>query len=268
METRLDNALYAMLALLIDDDELERLKDLAEYIRAKIEHERSPLLFPPEELAELAIRNRKMAEKDNKPINVNLKELKEEQRSIVGIHEIYGQIYEELGFSSVLKGFRNKKPAELLRHIVMARIANPSSKREAVINLERDFGISLNLDRVYRMMDKIDDKAIQRLEDCAFQATHQLLGGKVDVIFVDATTLYFESFTEDDLKKNGYSKDLKFNQPQVLFSLIVTKEGLPIGYETFPGSTYEGHTLLPLLEKIKSRFVIDQSGVCGRQRTT
>jgi len=35
-----------MLALLIDDDELERLKDLAEYIRAKIEHERSPLFSP------------------------------------------------------------------------------------------------------------------------------------------------------------------------------------------------------------------------------
>jgi len=241
-----------------DDFELEKLKDLAEHIKARIEHEKTPFLFPPEEMAEMAIASRKQAEKDKEAIHVNLKELKEEQRSIIGIHEIYGQVYQELGFDSVLPNRRNKRPAQLLKHIVMARIANPSSKRRAVMNLERDFGISLNLHHVYRMMDKINDEAVERLQKSSFQTTQDLLGGKVDVIFVDATTLYFESFHEDDFKKNGYSKDLKFNQPQVLFALMVTKEGLPLGYEAFPGSTYEGNVLLPLLERVKKRFAIDK----------
>jgi len=46
---------------------------------------------------------------------------------------------------------------------------------------------------------------------------------------------------EDEFRRNGYSKDLKFNQPQVLLALMVTKEGLPIGYKAFSGDTYEGH---------------------------
>jgi len=78
------------------------------------------------------------------------------------------------------------------------------------------------------------------------------------VIFFDATTLYFESFSENDLMPNGYSEDLKFNQPQVLFALLVTKQGLPIGYEVFPGATYEGRTLIPVLQKIRRRCDLDK----------
>lgn len=237
----------------MDDQELEKLKDLAELIKRKIEDEKHPTLFTPEKLAKLAIERRKQKEKD---LFVNLRELKEEQRAITGIHDIYGKIYREI-FSSVL-GNNLKKPEEILHHIVMARIANPSSKRSSVLNLEHDFGISLNLDQVYRMMDKIDEKVCDSIQEKACLAARTLLRGKIDVIFFDATTLYFESFTEDDLKKNGYSKDLKFNQPQVILALMVTKQGLPIGYEVFPGNTYEGHTLFPMLEKIKEKHQIDK----------
>lgn len=240
----------------MDDKELVKLKELAEYIKAKIETDHQPSLFEQEELAELAIAAKKR--KEDKDLPVNLKELREEQRAIVGIHEIYGQIYQELGFNSVIPEACLQNAAYILRHIVMARIANPSSKRGSVINLEVDFGISLNLDQVYRMMDKLDESALKRIQESTFNSTNDLLGGKIDVIFVDATTLYFESFIEDNFKRNGYSKDLKFNQPQVLLALMVTKQGLPIGYEAFPGSTYEGHTLLPLLDKVKKTHKIDK----------
>jgi transposase len=240
----------------MDDQELEKLKELAEHIKIKIENDRQPSLFEPGKLAEMAIASKK--QKNDADIHVDLKKLQEEQRAIVGIHEIYGQVYQDLGFHSVIPGVRAQNAAQILQHIVMARIANPSSKRAAVINLEHDFGISLNLDQVYRMMDKLDESAIQRMQESAFFSTKDILGGKIDVIFVDATTLYFESFIEDDFKSNGYSKDLKFSQPQVLLALMVTKQGLPIGYQAFPGSTYEGHTLLPLLESVKKKYEIDK----------
>ena len=70
----------------------------------------------------------------------------------------------------------------------------------------------------------------------ALSETLKLTGEKLRVLFYDATTLYFESFIEDELRQNGYSKDMKFNQPQVLLALFVTEKGLPIGYELFPGS--------------------------------
>lgn len=240
----------------MDDQELEKLKDLAELIKAKIQEEKHPNFFAPEKLAEMSAEAKKHS--SAKELFVNLKELKEIQRSIVGIHDVYGEIYRDLGFHNVFPGVRRQSISTILRHIVMARIANPASKRSSVISLEQDFGISLNLDQVYRMMDKLDTEACESIQHCAFEATCQIFGGKIDVIFVDATTIYFESFTEDEFKKNGYSKDLKFSQPQVLLALMVTKQGLPIGYEAFPGSTYEGHTLLPLLEKIKQRHEIDK----------
>jgi transposase len=124
--------------------------------------------------------------------------------------------------------------------------------------LEEDFGISLPLDKIYRMMDSLDHKAIPRLKDITYQNTLNLLGGKISVIFYDATTLYFESFDSDELKKCGFSKDSKHNQPQVLFALMVTSEGLPIDYEVFPGNIYEGKTLIPALEKISQKYNIEK----------
>lgn len=140
----------------------------------------------------------------------------------------------------------------------MARIANPTSKLKSVINLEEDFGIHLDLDRVYKTMDKINDKVIECIQDRAYQATKSLLGGKVDVLFYDCTTLYFESFESDGFRENGYSKDMKFNQPQLVLALLVSKDGLPVGYEVFPGNCYEGHTLLPVLKQLKTRYQLDK----------
>lgn len=238
----------------MDDKELPKLLELAEYIKARLETESQPSLFPAEAMAAMAIEARKQ-EIDDKPLPVNLKQLEEEQRSIIGIHEVYGKLYDELGFEKALPNpKRNAAATALLKHIVLARIANPLSKKGSVAMLEEDFGIHLNLDQVYQMMDKLDETVIERVQDKAYYAAKQLLGGKINVLFYDATTLYFESFTEDELKENGYSKDLKFNQPQVLLSLFVTEQGLPVGYGVFPGSFYEGHTLLPILTDLKKRY--------------
>lgn len=243
----------------MDDQELSQLKDLAELIKAKLENDHQPDLFPAEEKAKLAIKNRNNNETEGKPLTVNLKDLREEQRAIVGIHEVYGKLYDELGFNAVIpKPSSTKKANELLFEMVMARIANPSSKRESVNMLERDFGVTISLQGVYRMMDKLDAKTIDRIQDLSFGATKALLGEKIDVLFYDCTTLYFESFSEDDLKQNGYSKDLKFNQPQVILALMATTEGLPIGYEVFPGAGFEGHTLIPVLTALKERYDLNQ----------
>lgn len=238
----------------MDDKELAKLLELAEYIKVRLENENQLTLFPAEEMAAMVIEARKQSI-DDKPLPVDLKQLEEEQRNIIGIHEVYGKLYDELGFDKTLPNpKRHAAASALLKHIVLARIANPLSKRGSVVMLEEDFGIHLKLDQVYQMMDKLDEEVIKRAQDKAYYAAKQILGGKINVLFYDATTLYFESFTEDELKENGYSKDLKFNQPQVLLALFVTEQGLPVGYEVFPGSFYEGHTLLPILTELKKRY--------------
>lgn len=237
----------------MDDQELEQLKLLAESIRLKLQEEDQQLLFGPEELEQLKTKQKnKQFIESAEDYKVNLKDLIEEQRVVCGIHDVYGGLFDQLGYSQVMKDpSRHKAAVKMFRDIVLGRIANPQSKRSTVGMLEEDFGITLDLNRVYKMMDSLDDEAIERLNDITYKNTAELFDEKVDIIFFDCTTIYFETFEEDSLRRNGYSKDLKFNQPQVLLAMMVTKEGLPIGYQVFEGDVYEGHTVINALKMIK-----------------
>ena len=236
--------------------ELESLKLLAQSLKIKLEANGQEFLFKPEEVASLAESKKHFDESD---YIVNVTDLIEEQRLVAGIHEAYGKLFDDLGYSKVnSRPSRNKMITEVFKNIVLARIANPASKRSSVLKLEEDFGVTIDLDRVYRMMDKLDDPAIDRLKKITYENTASLLGQKINVIFYDATTIYFESFDEDELKRNGFSKDHKHNQPQVLLALMVTTDGLPIDYGVFSGDTFEGHTLIPALTKVRQEYDIDK----------
>lgn len=246
----------------LDDMELEQLKKLAESIKMKLEADAQQFLISPEELASIKKKNinrlEVSKEKEHRErYNVNLKDLIEEDRIVSGIHDVYGSLFDDLRYKYTFPNpARQEMVAKIFKDIVLARIANPKSKRATVDMLEEDFGVTIPLHKVYRMMDKLDDTAIERLKDITFKNTRDLYGGKIDVIFYDATTIYFESFTEDELRKCGYSKDLKFNQPQVLLALMVTRSGLPIGYSVYEGNKYEGHTLIPALKELREKYDI------------
>ena len=189
-----------------NDDEVLALKELAQSIKTQIEESHQPSLFGAEESLKM-IKSNYNNDKNNEELNnskelkVDLKKLVEESRIINGIHDIYGEVYSQIGFNNILKSSAKNK---IIKDLVMARIANPCSKRKSVLNLEEEFGINLNLDSVYKVMDDIDEVIISKIQRASYNATKSLLGGKVDVLFYDCTTLYFESFIEDDFKCNGY----------------------------------------------------------------
>ena len=242
----------------LDEDELKRLKELAEYIKSKLESEASPTLFAPEELAQMSIEAKKKKQASEEELHVNIKQLREEQRIITGIHEIYSEIYNSIGFGKSLgHPQRIVEANRKLFHMVMARIAHPCSKKESASLLAKDFGVHLSLQGIYKMMDKLTDERIAFIQKLSYSSALDLFSEKIDVIFYDCTTLYFESFKEDDLKENGYSKDMKFNQPQVMLALMVTKEGIPVGYDVYPGSCFEGHTLENAINKLEEKYRIN-----------
>lgn len=237
--------------------ELKQLKDLATFIKISLEEEQQPNLIPSDDLAKKAIEARLKKEKELEELNVNLKSLREEARTTIGIHEVFGCLYQQLNFDKILSN-RSSTSKSYLENIVMARISNPSSKRSTVKSLKEDFGIRLNLDMVYRMMDKLDSKAVDKIKDLSYVGGQNLLNCKFDVLFYDATTLYFESVEEDELKSKGYSKDMKFNQSQILLAVMVTTSGIPVGYEVFAGNKFEGHTLKEAMSRINAKYNIDR----------
>ncbi len=88
----------------------------------------------------------------------------------------------------------------------------------------------------------------EEVEQKVVHFAKQVYGFKYDLLFYDVTTLYFETFEDDELRKQGFSKDNKSQQPQILVALMVTKEGFPIPYEIFEGNTFEGNTIIPVVK--------------------
>jgi transposase len=168
----------------------------------------------------------------------------------VGPEIIFGKIYDHIGFSAIKE--------DLFRQLVIARLAFPLSKLKTIEYLYRYQGVSLDIDTVYRFLDKLNNNIKEHIEQIGFAHTQKVLKGNISVVFYDMTTLYFEASDEDDLRKTGFSKDGKHSNPQIYLGLLVGLGGYAIGYDIFEGSTYEGHTLIPFLEKITRKFNLNK----------
>ena len=166
--------------------------------------------------------------------------------STVGPELIFGRIYDSIGFGRIGE--------ELFRHLVISRLAFPLSKLKTTEYLYRYQGKSIDVDAIYRFLDKLSSTLKPMVEQIAFAHTLRTFKGTISVVFYDMTTLYFEASDEDDLRKMGFSKDGKHSNPQILIGLLVGLGGYAIGYDIFEGNTYEGHTLIPFLEAISSKF--------------
>ena len=169
---------------------------------------------------------------------------------IVGPELVFGKLYDKIGFGSIQQ--------ELFRHLVIARIAYPLSKLKTVDYLYRYQGLTLDVDTVYRFLDKLNKELKEQVEQISFAHTLKVLDGKISVVFYDMTTLYFEAEDEDDLRKTGFSKDGKHSNPQIYLGLLVGTGGYAIGYDIYEGNIFEGHTLIPFLEKISAKFNLDK----------
>lgn len=174
-----------------------------------------------------------------------LKQFSNRQIHTIGPELIFGTLFDRIGFN-IIKD-------DLFRHITISRLAYPTSKLKTVDYLYRYQGINIQVDSVYRFLDKLNDKYKDTVEKVAYAYTKKILK-QVAVVFYDMTTLYFETEDEDDLRKIGFSKDGKFQNPQIMLGLLVGENGYPIGYDIFKGNTYEGHTLIPTLQKIQAKY--------------
>lgn len=259
--TKVKQVIVRHVGMAHDEKELEDLKRLAKVLISQILEEREgPYLFPVEDLeAEGTVEPltpppcQKKTKDKHESLVVDLDDLSEQKRIVEGFHDIFGSLFNSLGFNKVL----NKRKSDVLRELLLARIAKPVSKRASQEVLTADFGVDIHLDRIYRMMDSLIEKQ-DEFQAKVFQATQSLCFEKINMTFFDVTTLYFESTEEDELRKFGYSKDQKFHSVQVVMALATTQDGLPIGYKSFPGNTAEVSTLLNCLADWKEKLPIGE----------
>jgi hypothetical protein len=103
---------------------------------------------------------------------VHLSDLREVARRLEGPHEVLGHLFDYLRFDRVLDG----RGTAMLRDLVIARIMAPGSKRSAAAQLELQYGRTLELDSVYRLMDTLHER-LDVLKQIVLQATASLTGG-------------------------------------------------------------------------------------------
>lgn len=173
-----------------------------------------------------------------------------QQVQLLGPQMVLGKLFDQIGFNAIKD--------ELFRHLVIARLIYPVSKLKTIDYLQKYKGITLDVNDIYRYMDKLQSRQIRQVQQINFDHTIRLLNGKLTVVFYDVTTLYFEAPDEDDLRRTGFSKDGKHNQPQIVLGLLVSENGYPLDYEIFEGDKFEGHTMLPVIEAFKEKYKMQQ----------
>ena len=124
-----------------------------------------------------------------------ISELSNAQIRTIGPELVFGKVYDHIGY--------NKVNNDLFRHLVIARLAFPLSKLKTIEYLYRYQGIILDLDTVYRFLDKLNTELKDQIEQISFKHTLKVLNGNLSIMFYDMTTLYFEASDEDDLRKTG-----------------------------------------------------------------
>ena len=165
---------------------------------------------------------------------------------MVGPELILGKLFDEIGFNSI--------PDSLFRHLVISRLVFPLSKLKTSEYLLRYHQVSVDISQIYRYLDKLVNKQKEEVQRISFEHTLKLFDGKLSVVFYDVTTLYFEASDEDDLRKTGFSKDGKHQNPQIVLGLLVSLKGYPLAFDIFEGNKFEGHTMLPVVEAFKAKF--------------
>ncbi|MGJ0300585.1 IS1634 family transposase [Aliarcobacter cryaerophilus] len=189
----------------------------------------------------------------------------------IGDELIFGKIFNNIGCNNLFNNVKSIRKQEdknfLFKSLVISRLLYPGSKLELINYLSYFKNIDITSDKIYRFLDTLyQDEIKSRIETCVFEHTKKIMNGEIILTFYDVTTLYFESESEDDLRRVGFSKEGKIAKPQIQLGLFTTLEGYPLSFEVYEGNKYEGHTLIDVLKKFQDRFQLDNKPIVVADR--
>jgi len=129
-------------------------------------------------------------------------------------------------------------------------------ERSALADLLGADAALADIHTLYRCHDRLLTYK-QQLFSHLVERWRDLFNISFDVLLYDLTSTYFEavpSFSADDKRRFGYSRDHRPDCVQVVIALIVTPEGLPLAYEVLAGNTADSTTLRGFLDRIERQY--------------
>ncbi|MBI2067068.1 MAG: IS1634 family transposase [Deltaproteobacteria bacterium] len=185
---------------------------------------------------------------------------------ILGPLLVLDRLFEKSGIRSVLADVSSKHPKlgfdlhKLVFTMIASRFVKPGSKLKVFEHWQKRFypemiEQEMGLHQLYRALDVLAEHK-EEIEKNLYWHDRNLLNAQVDVVLYDLTTLRFESTRVDigTLRRFGYSKERRSDCTQVVLGLLVAPDGTPLGFEVYPGNTFEGKTVADIVKKMREKF--------------
>jgi transposase len=207
-------------------------------------------------------------EADEAPVPVRLKQLRVERGRAFGDVWLGWTLWRALQLDTlgdeILEPGREAVPwAQMASILVIARLCEPSSELHIAeawyrrTALEDLLGVRVdrvNDDRLYRALDRLLPHK-EAIEQHLVRRLGELFELSYDLLLYDVTSPYFEGLAaRNPLAQRGHSRDHRPDCKQVCLALVVTREGMPLGYEVFPGNRVDVTTVEEIVEAMEARY--------------
>ncbi len=201
-------------------------------------------------------------------VEVNVRAVRTERVRDFGDVWIALELLKRLGlhqfFRQVMPAGREKIPwADLACILTIARFCDPRSElyiaehfygHTALADLMGISNDQVYDNRLYRALDKLLPHK-ESLEKQLKDRFGELFDIQYDLLLYDVTSTYFEGEASSNPQaKRGYSRDKRPDCKQVCIALVVTKEGIPLGYEVFDGNRNDSTTVEEIVKKMEQRY--------------
>lgn len=219
--------------------------------------------YTPEQLRAIGIRLFELGGGEVKMLlQGNLEEI---GRYNYGYQQVYGKALQHYGLADVFRRIEKNGKLQFSLYnsiflMLLERLQEPCSKRSSFYNQQEYVNLPpVALHHLYRSLDKLASNSLL-IQRQIFSTGRDLFNQKLDIVFYDVTTFYFESEVEKEgkLRQMGFGKDGKIGRTQILFCMMIDRDKNPIGYRIFKGDTYEGHTFEKALADLKNQYQIDK----------
>lgn len=142
--------------------------------------------------------------------------------------------------------------------LISERLHDPLSKLSNYKNQFDYLGLApIELHQIYRALDYLYENQ-EPIKHLIYSKGRNLFNQKLDAVFYDVTTFYFDSDKEDGFRQKGFGKDGRIGSTIITFGLLIDKDKQPVGYEVYRGKQYEGHTFSDALNRLRAKCQIDK----------
>ena len=192
---------------------------------------------------------------------------------------LFGRLWEETGCRTVIESLLTGRAFEFpVERAVFATVLHRimvSGSDRACEKWIADYGISgvdgLALHHLYRAMAWLGEelppeqqagatpfaaRTVKDLIEEQLFVQRRDLFSELSVVFMDTTSLSFTGAGGESLGERGYSKDHRPDLMQMILGVVIDAEGRPICSEMWPGNTADVRVLIPVIERLRSRFAI------------